>query len=159
MNYKIITLLKLGETYYMQFGFKPISKIKNKDKTIDIKILIDNIKECTWLDLDRFMNSTSIFINENRIYSLYFIKSNKKWKEFKSFFEEKYERPFDSFKEFKNTTCHLFIIWLEFYIHSANNIELYKRFIDPILLENCKLKELKEIYDILLSVKWINNNI
>ena len=105
------------------------------------------------------MNNTSRFINENRIYSLYFINSNKKWKEFKSFFEEKYERPFDSFKEFKNTTCHLFIIWLEFYIHSSNNIELYKRFIDPILLENCKLKELKDIYDILLSVKWINNNI
>jgi len=161
MNYKIITLLKFGETYYMQFGFKPISKNnnENRDKTKFLSIMIDRIKECTWDDLNKFMNNTNTFITENRLYSIYYMNSYNKWKQFKDFFEIKYSRPFSSFKEFNNHTCHLFVTWLDFYIHSANNIHLYSSFIDSSLIEKCKFNEFKNLYDILLSVKWINEDI
>jgi hypothetical protein len=88
INYKIITLFKFGETYYMQFGFKPISINNhiNKDKTNFFKILIDRIKECKWTDLDTFMNNTNIFINQNRLYSIYYINAYNKWNEFKNFY-------------------------------------------------------------------------
>jgi len=75
------------------------------------------------------------------------------------FFEIKYSRPFSSFKEFNNSTCYLFVTWLDFYIHSANNIHLYSSFIDSSLTEKCKFNEFKNLYDILLSVKWINEDI
>jgi len=161
MNYKIITLLKFGETYYMQFGFKPISinNYKNKDKTKLLKIIIDRIKECKWIDLDTFMNNTNIFINHNRLYSIYYITAYDKWNEFKKNYEDKYSSPFDAFKNFNDNTCYLFSIWLDFYIHSSNNIHLYSSFIDYSLIEKCKLNDFKQLYDTLLSVKWINEDI
>lgn len=164
INYKIITLFKFGETYYMQFGFKPIYFDKNNNtnninKTLFFKNIITKIKECNWNNLDLFMNNTNIFIIENRLYSIYYNNAYNKWKEFKHYFENIYQNPFDSFKDFNESTCHLFISWLDFYVHSANNINLYLSFIDPILIENCKLNYFKKLYDTLLSVKWINENI
>lgn len=176
LNYKIITLLKFGETYYMQFGFKPIfnsksmniflnnkniyvNNNKNIDMTFFITQIVNKIKECKWIDLDTFMNNTNSFMNQNRIYSIYYKNSYNKWKEFKNYFEEKYTNPFDSFKDFNNNTCDLFINWLEFYIHASNNIYLYSSFINNELIDKCKLNDFKKIYDILLSVKWINEDI
>ena len=146
MNYKIITLLKFGETYYMQFGFMPISN--NENKTKFLSIMIDRIKKYTWDSLNKFMNNTNTFITENRLYSIYYMNSYNKWKQFNDFFEIKYSKPFSSFKEFNNSTCYLFETWLDFYIHSANNINLYSS-----LIEKCKFNEFKNLYDVLLSVK------
>ena len=161
MNYKIITLLKFEETYYMQFGFRPIflNNNINKDKTSFLKIIINRIKECKWIDLDTFMNNTNIFINQNRLYSIYYINAYNKWKEFKNYFENKYSTPFNAFENFNNSTCYLFLTWLDFYIHSSNNIHLYSSFIEQSLIERCRLNDFKKLYDTLLMVKWINEDI
>lgn len=168
MNYKIIMLLKHEQTYYMKFGFKPISqKNTNRGKNMSNKLKdeINKIRECSWKDLDTFMNHTEIFMNKNRLYSSLFNKALHNWNEFKTYYQRIYsiyplDGPFHAFKDFRNETCHLFTTWFHFYINVAtNNFELYSTIINIELFKNCKFESLKNIYEELLVTKWINSDI
>jgi len=163
INYRITMLLKKEKTYYMQFGFIPISqrnRSRGTDLTIFFKNEINEIRKCSWEDLDTFMKKIDTFMIENRLYPILYKEALHNWNEFKIFYQTMYDKPFHAFNNFKMETCHLFTTWFSFYINVATEqFKLYSSIIEKELFINCKFISLNNIYEELLFTKWINSNI
>jgi hypothetical protein len=153
LNYKIITLLKYGETYYMKFGFIPYNSL-NYDLSYTIKSIINNLKKCNWNNIDNYFNILSRNINTNYRLKLH-TKALDNWIEFKEQFNNLYDNPFKAFQSYNDENCYLFNDWLNYilYISRLKNIE-------SININNYNyIKKFNELDNILLDIKWINNNI
>jgi hypothetical protein len=128
--YKIISLLRFGNTSYMQFGFKPISKKFYTDMSDNIYSLIDKLRKISWDDINNVLIKGVELINSGKN-----VKNNKDWRKLNqekwirywmaiynswSSFKEKYYdneeyplTPFGSFAIYENADCALFCDWLE----------------------------------------------
>jgi len=147
LDYKLITLLRYGQTYYMKFGFKPMNGLNNV--SLDLKRCVNILQECEWKNLDKYFIKLSELIKTNRMYEFLFKNSLKNWNDFKDKFKNKYNYPFIAFIEYNDSNCYLFNEWIVYlrYIFekkNINNITNDKYFI-----------EFNKMLDILLNVKWI----
>jgi hypothetical protein len=153
LNYKMITLLKYGETYYMKFGFKPYDSLNN-DLSDIIKSIINTLKKCNWNNIDNYFNILLRNINTNYRLKLH-IKALDNWLEFKENFIDLYENPFKAFESYNDDNCYLFNDWLNYiiYISKLKNIE-------SININNYNyIKKINELDSLLLGIRWINNTI
>ena len=183
MSYKIISLLRYGNTFYMQFGFKPISKkyINNKiiytDMSEYIYNLIDKLREISWDDINNVLIKGIKLINNDKN-----VKNNKGWRKlnqekwikywttiYNSWlkFKQKYcdnkefpLTPFGSFTIYENTDCALFCDWLELYSNTYLHFKNVNQYIFNNEIVNIPgLNEFRECKIILDSCNWLNNNI
>lgn len=153
LNYKMITLLKYGQTYYMKFGFKPI-KGENIDLSNQIKSVINFLKRCSWNNIDNYFHILLRNINTNYRLKLQ-SKALHNWLEFKENFIDIYDNPFKAFESYNDDNCYLFNDWLNYilYISRARNIE-------SINANNYNyIQKINELDTLLLDIRWINNNI
>lgn len=153
LNYKMITLLKHGQTYYMKFGFKPI-KDENIDLSNQIRSIINFLKRCSWNNIDNYFHILLRNINTNYRLKLH-SKALHNWLEFKKNFIDIYDNPFKAFESYNDDNCYLFNDWLNYilYISRSRNIE-------SINANNYNyIQKINELDTLLLDIRWINNNI
>jgi len=171
IQYKIISLLRFGTTFYMYFGFIPYNKINMKNINDDILKLVSQLWDIKWSDIDSYMKKmieivlsnkykTNIMIrNYNKWYN-YWINISKSWILFKEKFSSISPTPFRSFSFFNYEECGEFINWLELYSFRYmnynkfvfNNINNSSREMSGIVL-------FKKLYNTINNVVWINNKI
>ena len=184
MSYKIISLLRYGNTFYMQFGFTPISKKYNKNNKIiytnmsnNIYTLIDKLRKISWNDINDVLIKGIELINSGKN-----IKNDKDWRKLNqekwirywmaiynswSKFKEKYHdnekyplTPFGSFAVYKNEDCALFCDWLELYSNTYLHFKNVNQYIfNNQIVEIPGLNEFRKCKIILDSCNWINDNI
>jgi hypothetical protein len=184
MSYKIISLLRYGNTFYMQFGFKHISKKYNKNNKIiytdmsnNIYSLIDKLRKISWNDInDIIVKGVELIKNGKNV------QNNKSWRKLNqekwikywmsiynswSKFKEKYcdtqeypLTPFGSFAIYDNSDCALFCDWLELYSNTYLHFKNVNQYIfNNEIVEIPGLNEFRQCKIILDSCNWINDNI
>ena len=184
MSYKIISLLRYGNTFYMQFGFKPISKKYNKNNKIiytdmsdNIYNLIDKLRKISWDEINNVLIKGVSIINNGKT-----VKNNKGWRKLNqekwikywttiynswSNFKKKYHdnqeyplTPFGSFAIYENADCALFCEWLELYSNTYLHFKNVNQYIfNNEIVEIPGLNEFRQCKIILDSCNWINDNI
>jgi len=171
IQYKIISLLRFGSTFYMPFGFDAYNKTNMMNKNNDIKDLVSQLWDIKWEDIDFYMITMFNIVLSNKYKNNYMIRNYTKWYNYWiniyeswNIFKEKYSTisptPFRSFSFFNYDECSEFINWLELYSFKYlnynqfifNNINNSTREMAGILL----FKKLKNEVN---NVVWINNNI
>jgi hypothetical protein len=169
INFRLISLLKNKQTFYMKFDFKPY--IDNKCVYNEFIFLLEKLRSISWNTIDNYMENIKLLIEkknnsnlENNFFN-YRIYNKNRWKIFwnnvykswKKFYEiyyldKKVSTPFLSYIYYNKTDCKYFINWLEIYnlsLHNYNSKIFNKRLnIDIGLIEFKKLIELsnKAIY-------------
>ena len=153
LNYKMITLLKYGQTYYMKFGFIPYDSLNN-DLSDTIKSIINILKKCNWNNIDNYFSILLRNINTNYRLKLY-RKALDNWLEFKNNFINLYDNPFKTFESYNDDNCYLFNDWLNYilYISKLKNIESINANNDIYI------NEINKLDNLLLGIRWINNSI
>jgi hypothetical protein len=169
---KLIALFRFQSTYYMPFGFRPISKETRMDITDEINSLLTKLNEISWESIDEYITLIKKSIDENKYpRNDFLIRNKQKWKNYwtnvyKSWklIYEKYHlqcpTPFRSFILYNHNECHLFINWLELY--SFRYIEynqIVLNHINQFKTEIVGINEFKKLKTIINNVYWINDNV
>lgn len=174
---KILKLLKKGNTFYSSFGFNPIDKTSKTNKLINIKILIGQLYNISWNELDEIIkkgkeqidisNNSSKNINYNRFIISNINKWKKYWKaiynswiKYKNKYENDSSSPFRAFININEKNCSEFIGWLELYSYTFNNYNkiIYYNFLEK-KYEIPNIKTFNQLKEIINNVEWINKSI
>lgn len=171
IQYKIISLLRFGSTFYMPFGFIPYNKINMINKNNYIIELVSKLWNITWDDIDTYIKAmitivlsgkyeTNIMIRNYKRWYNYWININKSWNYFKDKYLNISPTPFRSFSFFNYHECDEFINWLELYSFKYLN---YNQFVFNEINNSTRqmagiflFKKLKHEIN---NTLWINNNI
>ena len=174
---KIIKLLKSNNTFYSTFEFQPYDKITKKNKMNEIRNLVKQLMQISWLELDEIINAGKneiVEMNEadkKMKYNILEIRNINKWKKYWItlyhswiLFKNKFNQartPFNAFKYFKDTdNCSEFIDWLELYSYTFFNFN--KVVFYHFLNKNYEIPQIKvfnQLKEILNNVDWINYKI
>lgn len=174
---KILKLLKKGNTFYSSFGFNPIDKTSKTNKLINIKILIGQLYNISWNELDEIIkkgkeqidisNNSSKNINYNRFIISNINKWKKYWKaiynswiKYKNKYENDSSSPFRAFININEKNCSEFIGWLELYSYTFNNYNkiIYYNFLEK-KYEIPNIKTFNQLKEIINNIEWINKSI
>jgi len=164
---KIIKLLKSNNTFYSAFQYEAYDKITKKNKIYELRTLVGQLLQISWLELDQVINTGK---NEINIASLT-IRNINKWKKYWitiynswNIFKNKYNQartPFSAFKFFsENDNCSDFIDWMELYSYTFFNFN--KVIFYHFLNKNYEIPQIKifnQLKVILNNVNWINYKI
>jgi hypothetical protein len=171
IQYKIISLLRFGTTFYMPFGFNAYNKNNMLNKNNDIIELVSLLWDIKWEDIDNYISKMKDVVLSNKYKNNIMIRNYKSWhnywinvSESWNFFKNKYSiispTPFRSFSFFDYDECNEFINWLELYSFKYLN---YNQFIFNNI--NNSTKEMagiflfKKLKNEINNVIWINDNI
>ena len=182
--YKMISLFRFGNTFYMKFGYKPMSiEYDNKNKKIykdesnAVYILLDNLYKIGWNEIDDILKNGIKMINECKE-----IKNNKNWRvidqnkwikywntiynswthfKMKYYDETEFQyTPFRSFIMYDKNDCALFCDWLELYSHTYMNFMNINTYVfNNQIQEIPGIKDFSKLKILLNSCKWINNDV
>jgi hypothetical protein len=174
---KILKLLKEGNTFYSSFGFNPIDKTSKTNKLINIKILIGQLYNISWNELDEIIKKGKEEINisnnsgKNINYNRFIISNINKWKKYwkaiynswikyKNKYENDSSSPFRAFININEKNCSEFIGWLELYSYTFNNYNkiIYYNFLEK-KYEIPNIKIFNQLKEIINNVEWINKSI
>ena len=171
IQYKIISLLRFGTTFYMPFGFNAYNKNNMSNKNNEIIRVVSLLWDIKWEEIDRYiiiMNEivlsnkykNNIMIRNYTRWYNYWINISESWDYFKNKYSTISPTPFRSFSFFNYDECNEFINWLELYSFKYFN---YNQFIFNNI--NNSTKEMagiflfKKLKNEINNVVWINNNI
>jgi hypothetical protein len=171
IQYKIISLLRFGTTFYIPFGFNAYNKNNMSNKNNDIIRVVSLLWDIKWEDIDRYiiiMKETvlsnkykdNIMIRNYTRWYNYWINLSDSWNFFKNKYSTISPTPFRSFSFFNYDECNEFIKWLELYSFKYLN---YNQFIFNNI--NNSIKEMtgiflfKKLKNEINNVVLINNNI
>ena len=174
---KVIKLLKSNNTFYSAFQYEAYDKITKKNKIYELRTLVGQLLQISWLELDQVINAGKNEINIASLtnkkikYNAFEIRNINKWKKYWitiynswNIFKNKYNQartPFSAFKFFsENDNCSDFIDWIELYSYTFFNFNkvifyhfLNKKYGIP------QIKIFNQLKVILNNVNWINYKI
>jgi hypothetical protein len=171
IQYKIISLLRFGTTFYMPFGFNAYNKTDMANKNDDIKDIVSQLWDIKWEDIDFYMKRMIDIVLSNKYKNNAMIRNYSRWYNYWiniyeswNYFKDKYVRvsptPFRSFSFFNYNECDEFINWLELYSFKYLN---YNQFIfnniNNSIREMAGILLFKKLKTAVNNVVWINNNI
>jgi hypothetical protein len=149
INYKILSLFKHYQTYYMKFGFKPMDGIN--DKSEKLKELVIIIKKNSWDNIESCIN-----LSRNGILQRMFNYAIDNWNNFKAKYKTYDNTPFVAISKYSDEDCYLFTYWLSYIIYISTT--------PNIVLKNLKNKNeiefityFNQLLNILMTVKWIKD--
>jgi len=171
IQYKIISLLRFGTTFYMPFGFNGYNKTDMANKNDDIKDIVSQLWDIKWEDIDFYMKRMIDIVLSNKYKNNAMIRNYSRWYNYWiniyeswNYFKDKYvgvsPTPFRSFSFFNYNECDEFINWLELYSFKYLN---YNQFIfnniNNSIREMAGILLFKKLKTAVNNVVWINNNI
>jgi hypothetical protein len=171
IQYKIISLLRFGSTFYMPFGFDAYNKTNMMNKNNEIRDLVSKLWDIKWEDIDSYMITMFNIVLLNKYKNNYMIRNYTRWYNYWiniyeswNIFKEKFSTisptPFRSFSFFNYDECSEFINWLELYSFKYLN---YNQFIfnniNNSIREMAGILLFKKLKNEVNNVVWINNNI
>jgi len=174
---KVIKLLKSNNTFYSAFQYDPYDKTTNKNKMNDIRRLVGELQQISWLELDELINAGKNEINQMNKYNKkmnynileirninkwkkYWLVIYNSWKKFQNKFNQA-RTPFSAFKFFdEKNNCSDFIDWLELYSYTFFNFNkvFYYHFLNK-KYEIPQIKNFNYLKELLNNVHWINYKI
>lgn len=171
IQYKIISLLRFGTTFYMPFGFNAYNKTNMDNKNDNIKDIVSQLWDIRWEDIDFYMKRMIEIVLSNKYKNNVMIRNYSRWYNYWiniyeswNYFKDKYleisPTPFRSFSFFNYNECDEFINWLELYSFKYLN---YNQFIfnniNNSIREMAGIILFRKLKTAVNNVVWINNNI
>jgi len=165
--YGMLSLLKNGKTFYMNFGFIPFNR--NVNITDEINLLYNNIIEISWNDINNIIKKGNNTFNRNNIlykqnppilnielWKKYWLIIEKSFNELYKQFGEKTKGPFEAFKYYNKNNCIVFLNWLELYSFSCKlfdkvSYDFYNN--NGSIIKNIKIPFKIEFLDLIKKIR------